>query len=293
MLPKELIPKSKDIMRNLESQIGETIGLGGLDPESGQGTVLAVVVGTSGFAYHLEVNYHFPLHTSVPGKAILAYLPPEEREVFLARMDFKRFTPTTIIDRCDFEDELASVTEKGYAIDVSEQLEGCHCVGVPVFDAAHRVVAGLWATGPSAQLPVRNFGQVAELLRKGSAEITVRISSGRRSMNRNYIVSVVDQAREIMNSQLHQSIDVQQLSANLYVSYSWFRKVFKEQTGEAPAEYHLNRRLQKAGELLRGTDLSIRRISEELGFKSQNHFSALFKRKIGHAPSFERDRSPL
>lgn len=291
MLPQELIPKSNDIMCQLESQIGQTIGLGCLDPERMEGIVLSEVVGTSGFAYHLEVNYRFPLHTSVPSKAMLAYLPSAERQYYLSRMDFRRFTPSTITDRTDFEAELASVTEKGYAIDVSEQLEGCHCVGVPVFDAEHQVIAGLWATGPSSQLPVRNFEQVADILRKGSAEITGRISSGRRSLNRDYIISVVDQAREIMNSQLHQPIDVQQLSENLYVSYSWFRKVFKEQTGEAPAEYHLNRRLQKAGELLGGTDLSIRTISEELGFKNQNHFSALFKRKIGHAPSFERDRS--
>ncbi len=290
MLPKELISKSKDIMRKLESQIGQTIGLGGLEPESGLGTVWAAVVGTAGFAYHLEVNYHFPLHTSVPSKAILAYLPPEERAVFLDRMDFHRFTPSTITDRCDFEAELASVVEKGYAIDVSEQLEGCHCVGVPVFDASRRVMAGLWVTGPSSQLPVRSFEQVVDLLRKGSAEITARLNSGSRSSSRSYINSVVEQAVEIMNSQLHQPMDIRQLAANLYVSYSWFRKVFKEQAGEAPAAYHLNRRLQKSMELLRNTDLSIRQISDELGFKSQNHFSALFKRKTGRSPSAFRER---
>lgn len=291
MLPKELIPKFKDIMRQLEVRIGQTIGLGCLNPENGLGTVLAEVVGTRGFAYHLEVNYHFPLHTSVPSKAILAYLPPEEREIYLDRMDFRRFTPSTITNRLDFEAELASVVEKGYAIDVSEQLEGCHCIGVPVFNAAHQVIAGLWTTGPSSQLPVRNFEQVAEILRKGSAEITGRTGSGRRSLNRNYINSVVQQALAIMNNQVHQPIDTRQLAENLYVSYSWFRKVFKEQAGEAPAEYHLNRRMHKAIELLRDTDLSVRRISEETGFKNQNHFSALFKRKTGLSPSAFRAES--
>jgi DNA-binding IclR family transcriptional regulator/AraC-like DNA-binding protein len=290
MWPKELIQKSNDIMRKLESQIGQTIGLGGLDPANGQGTVWAAVVGTGGFAYHLEVNYHFPLHTSVPSKAILAYLPPEERAVFLARMDFKKFTPSTITDRADFEAELASVVEKGYAIDVSEQLEGCHCVGVPVFDASRRVIAGLWATGPSLQLPVRSFEQVAVHLRKGSTEITGRLGSGSRSSNRDYINSVVEQALQVMEHQLYQPLDIRQLAQNLYVSYSWFRKAFREQTGEAPAEYHLNRRIEKAMELLRDTDLSIRQISEELGFKTQNHFSALFKRKTGRSPSAYRNQ---
>ena len=289
MLPEELIPKSKDIMRKLESQIGQTIGLGYLDPECGLGTVLAEVVGTSGFAFHLEVNYHFPLHTSVPGKAILAYLSADARDHYLNLMDFRRFTPTTITDRTDFEAELISVIEKGYAIDVSEQLEGCHCVGVPVFNAEHQVVAGLWVTGPSSQLPVRNFEQVAEILRRGSVEITGRLSGGSRSQNRSYINSVVEQALKIMQSNLLKPVDAQELAKNLYVSYSWFRKVFKEQTGEAPAEYHLNRRIEMAMKLLLETDFSVRQVSEELGFKNQNHFSALFKRKTYLSPSAFRE----
>ncbi|MEE9368353.1 MAG: AraC family transcriptional regulator [Pontiella sp.] len=128
-------------------------------------------------------------------------------------------------------------------------------------------------------------------MKRGSQEIAQRLSAGRRSPNRNYIVNVVDQACEILQNNLHQSMDIKELAANLYVSYSWFRKVFKVQPGEAPSEYHLNRRIQKSIDLLRNTDLSIRNISEELGFKSQNHFSALFKRKTGHALSMERNRS--
>ena len=77
MTPKEIIAKSKDITRQLEGQIGQTIGLANLNREKACGTVLAAVTGTDGFAYHLEINYEFPLHTTAPGKAILAYLPPE------------------------------------------------------------------------------------------------------------------------------------------------------------------------------------------------------------------------
>jgi transcriptional regulator GlxA family with amidase domain len=64
--------------------------------------------------------------------------------------------------------------------------------------------------------------------------------------------------------------------------------VFKEKTGEAPAEYHLNLRLEKACELLRDTNQSVRQIAEDIGFKNQNHFSAFFKRKTGHSPSAYR-----
>ena len=289
MKNSEIVKKGLDVMRVLEDQIGQTIGLGALDAETADGVVLAEVEGTAGFAYHLSVNYHFPLHTAAPGKALLAYLPPAERSDFLNRMDFRRYTPSTITERSDFEEELKSVVEKSYAIDVSEQLEGCHCIGVPVFDPDRNVVASLWTTGPSSQLPIRSFEQVADILKRGARDLSVRLSGPGRASNRAYIHSAIQQAREIMATHLHEPVDVRQLAENLYVSYSWFRKNFKEQTGSPPAEYHQSLRLENARQQLLESERSIRQISEELGFKNQNHFSALFKQKTGKSPSAYRE----
>jgi DNA-binding IclR family transcriptional regulator len=282
---KELTKKSRDIMQSLEEKIGETIGLGALLPDSAEGLVLAEVEGTSGFAFHIKVGYHIPLHTSAPGKVLLAYLPKKQRDEIISRMDFKQYTPSTLIDLEDFKAEVNAVVEKGYSIDVSEQIEGCHCVGVPVFDETKTVVAALWTTGPASQLPVRRFEEISEIMKKGAQELSLRLRTTGRTPSKAYVLSVVEQAKEIIDNGVHQPIDMRQLAENLYVSYSWFRKVFKEQTGEAPSEYHLNRRIEKAIELLRSTDLSVRQISEELGYKNQNHFSALFKRKTGASPS--------
>jgi DNA-binding IclR family transcriptional regulator len=290
MHTQELTKKARDILIALESQIGETVALGSLLRESAEGLVLAETQGTSGIAIHVEVNYHFTLHTSAPGKVLLAYLPKAERDEIIARMSFKQYTPSTITDPSDFQAELDSVLQKGYAIDVSEQLEGMHCLGVPVFDETKQVIGAIWTTGHSSQLPVRRFGEIVEILRKGAQELGLRMHSASRSPSKAYIRSVVEQAQEIIDAGLSRPIDMKELSENLYVSYSWFRKVFKEQTGEAPSEYHLNRRIEKASELLRETDQPIRQISEELGFKNQNHFSALFKRKTGHSPSALRNQ---
>lgn len=284
MAIQELTQKARDILIELETQIGETVALGRLLRESAEGLVLAEIEGTSGVAIHVKVNYRFTLHTSAPGKVLLAYLPPKERGEIIARMDFKPYTPSTITDPEDFQAELDSVVQRGYAIDVSEQLEGMHCLGVPVFDEAKQVIAAIWTTGHSSQLPVRRFGEIHEILRKGAQELSLRMRSTGRSPSKAYILSVVEQAKEMIDNSLSQTVDMKEMAANLYVSYSWFRKVFKEQTGEAPSEYHLNRRVEKARSLLRETDLSIRQISEVLGFKTQNHFSALFKRKTGQSP---------
>ena len=80
MLSDKGIAKSRDVMVQLEEELGITIGLGALQPGKGHGIVLAAVDGTLGFSFHLEVDFEFPLHTGAPGKAILAYLPEEEKK---------------------------------------------------------------------------------------------------------------------------------------------------------------------------------------------------------------------
>lgn len=292
MIAKELTKKAHDILQSLESQIGETVALGILLPETAEGLVLDEVEGTSGVAIHVKVDYRFYLHTSAPGKVLLAYLPNEQRSEIISRIHFKQFTPSTITDPADFEAELDDVITKGYAIDVSEQLEGMHCLGVPVFNETKNIVAAIWTTGVSAQLPVRIFSEVAETLKKGASELSQRLKSSKRSPSRAYVLSVVDQAEEIISHNLHRPLDMKELAENLYVSYSWFRKVFKEQTGEAPSEYHINRRIEQASTLLRESGQPVRQISEDLGFKNQNHFSALFKRKTGLSPLNFRTQNP-
>ncbi len=288
MKKSELTKKAHDILIKLESQIGETVALGTLLPEKAKGLVLAEIQGRSGVAIHVQVDYQFPLHTSAPGKVLLAYQDKDLKSDIVSRIDFKKFTPSTITNPNEFIAELDSVLENGYSIDVSEQLEGMHCLGVPVFDESKKVIGAIWTTGLSSQLPVRRFHEVSEILKKGAQELSTRMHSNNRSPSKAYIIGVVEQAKAIIENDLHRTIDMKELAENLYVSYSWFRKVFKEQTGEAPSEYHLNRKIEYACDQLKTTSNSVRQISDELGFKNQNHFSALFKRKTGSSPQAYR-----
>jgi DNA-binding IclR family transcriptional regulator/AraC-like DNA-binding protein len=282
---KEIVFKSMDILRSLNEKLGETTGLGTLAEDRMTGVVLAASDGRAGFSFHIDAGYRFPLHASAPGKVLLTYLPPEERDAILARLEYRQFTPSTIIDAEDLKAELEHGMAKGFAIDAAEHIEGCHCVGVPVFNEAKEAIAAIWTTGPASQLPLRNFNRIAEVLKKGAQDLSLRLSSANRHLSRARIISVINQAKTVMENSLYTAVDMRELAENLYVSYSWFRKTFKEQTGQAPSEYHLNRRMEKSIELLKNTDIPVRQISEELGFKNQNHFSALIKRKTGASPT--------
>lgn len=109
-------------------------------------------------------------------------------------------------------------------------------------------------------------------------------------LNRNQQhVNMVNRAKLRIRENLESALTIQQVAEDLGVSYSNFRKLFKEHTGISPAIYQQDLRLQRAKELLSTTDLSVKEIAYRLNFESPDYFSAKFKSKTGRRPSELRD----
>lgn len=98
-------------------------------------------------------------------------------------------------------------------------------------------------------------------------------------------VDMIDKARWRIRESLESETTIQDIAEELGVSYSNFRKLFKEYTGLSPATYQQELRLLRAKELLSTTDLSIKEIAYRLNFESPDYFSAKFKAKMGIKPS--------
>ncbi|MDE5784464.1 MAG: AraC family transcriptional regulator [Prevotella sp.] len=98
-------------------------------------------------------------------------------------------------------------------------------------------------------------------------------------------VDIINKARLRIRESLESSLTIQQVAEELGVSYSNFRKLFKEHTGLSPAIYQQDLKLQHAKELLSTTDMSVKEIAYRLNFDSPDYFSAKFKAKTGRKPS--------
>jgi len=98
-------------------------------------------------------------------------------------------------------------------------------------------------------------------------------------------VDMISRARLRIREALESDLTIQQVAEEMGVSYSNFRKLFKEYTGLSPATYQQDLRLQRAKEMLSTTDLSIKEIAYKLNFESPDYFSAKFKAKTGRRPS--------
>jgi len=88
----------------------------------------------------------------------------------------------------------------------------------------------------------------------------------------------------LLNDSLHRKFDFAAHATERGLSYSSFRRLFKDHTGLPPHQYLLELRIRKARRLLTNTTLSVEAIADELGFDSSFYFSRCFKQRTGLAP---------
>jgi AraC-like DNA-binding protein len=92
-------------------------------------------------------------------------------------------------------------------------------------------------------------------------------------------------AKDLIDREYARELDVRALASEAHSSTAHFSRSFKRAFGETPHQYLLRRRIERAKELLRGTDLSVTRVSLEVGFRSLGSFSTAFRELVGETPS--------
>jgi len=92
----------------------------------------------------------FPMHIGASPKVILAYLPEEEREAIIQKMDMKSYTSKTITDRNKLERQLDVIRFRGYEVALEDMIEGVWAIGAPIFQPADQVVASLELIMPTS-----------------------------------------------------------------------------------------------------------------------------------------------
>ena len=98
-------------------------------------------------------------------------------------------------------------------------------------------------------------------------------------------------AREFIDLCYDLPLNLEQISSQACFSRYHFLRLFREAFDKTPHQYLVERRIEKAKELLTSKDLRITDICFEVGFQSLGSFSSLFHRYVGHAPATYREKS--
>lgn len=118
--------------------------------------------------------------------------------------------------------------------------------------------------------------------------ITGFIAKKRASRNQ----QLVDEIRRHVEENFATDINLSDLAKQYKISPGYLSLLFSERTGKSFVEYLTERRIRKAKELLRNTDLRVYEVAHAVGYNDPFYFSNCFKRLVGVTPTEFRD-NPL
>ena len=101
--------------------------------------------------------------------------------------------------------------------------------------------------------------------------------------------TVVSRAKAYIRDNYQRDISLDDVSREVNISPYYFSKLFKEESGENFIEYLTRIRIDRARELLAGSEHSIKEISGMVGYADPNYFSRIFKKQTGMTPREYRD----
>jgi transcriptional regulator of acetoin/glycerol metabolism/AraC-like DNA-binding protein len=90
--------------------------------------------------------------------------------------------------------------------------------------------------------------------------------------------------REYVEANLSDSIDLAKLAAVAGLSIHHFAREFKQSAGVAPHHYLIQKRVERAQDMLARTDLSLSEIAYAVGFSDQSHLARHFRQMLGITP---------
>ncbi len=99
------------------------------------------------------------------------------------------------------------------------------------------------------------------------------------------------QLQDYIDSELHRRFSVGELALLAGCDAREFHAVFRNTFGNSPAQYIIDRRLERASQLIRDTTLDITGIALDTGFSSQSHLTTTLRKRRGVTPYQLRKRS--
>lgn len=119
-----------------------------------------------------EVGFLYDLHSTAPGKALMAFLPDDAFQSVLDTYGLVQRTANTISSVHALRVETEKVRATGWATDDQEYAVGIKCVSAPIFDYRGSVIAAVTITGPVSRMDQDAMNYLAEVVVEGAQRIS-------------------------------------------------------------------------------------------------------------------------
>jgi IclR family pca regulon transcriptional regulator len=143
------------VMDDLSATVDETCLAAVLDGES-----VVYVARTSSqrvVSVNIEVGSRMPAFCMSSGRVLLAALPDDALDQWLADFEPTRYTDRTVTSKSRLRERILTAREDGFALVDQEYEIGFRSLSVPIRDRAGKVVAALNITCPSPRVTVEDI----------------------------------------------------------------------------------------------------------------------------------------
>ncbi|MBG6072417.1 MULTISPECIES: IclR family transcriptional regulator [unclassified Polaromonas] len=162
------------VLRHLVDEIGESCNLTAL---TGSEVIYLDRVETAApLRFYLHPGSRVPAHCSASGKVFLSEMTPSQRQRLLAHSPLEAYTPKTLTNMEQLEQEFKQIKRQGFALDNEEFLPGLLCVAVLVPNASGRSNLCVAAQAPIMRLTLEKALQLLPALQR-AAEALSRIEA--------------------------------------------------------------------------------------------------------------------
>jgi IclR family transcriptional regulator, KDG regulon repressor len=161
------------LLQQLADETHETVGVFIVDPLGP--LCIDFIDSPKGLRVFAQLGRRMPWNAGTSAKAILAYLPDDQREAILARGDFKRYTNRTVIDPDHLRDELEDVRCHGYHIGRGDLDVDAAGVAAPIFDHDNQVTGAISLSAPTSRTSDQEMDRFTRLVCETAGEISRRL----------------------------------------------------------------------------------------------------------------------
>lgn len=129
------------IIKKITDTLGESSSMAVLDGD--EIVYVARVEKDRVYSNSIEVGTRLPVHTTSMGLVLLAGLPEDEFDRWLARTTLTKYTDNTIIDKAKFKRRVAEIRKIGFAINDGGLEIGVRSLSVPITNRDQKVIAAI------------------------------------------------------------------------------------------------------------------------------------------------------
>lgn len=112
-----------------------------------------------------------------------------------------------------------------------------------------------------------------------------RMANGLKASRSGHFKDPMEEAKAYIDSRLSQEISLEQVAGMVGLTPTYFSALFKKLTNQTFVQYRINKRMEKAKELLSIPHIRIVDVAAEVGYEDYPHFTKTFKKIVGVSPS--------